>query len=345
MIKRLRLKAVLNIILSVIVILLCFIPLIYKGYTFNDLLGNYCIITQFADVNKCMTQKNYFVKIKTDSIIDPKYVFSLDSSGDDVAALVDVGLKISDSEEDGYVSLIGILPLKRAVTLLERRNDAQNVEIVTHLETFTNENYKQGFDYIKKSYIDYYTSDEYAKNYGIIFSEEQAQKFILDINFDSYTYSNSLWYMYLFVTILFLPILISMLILIVSFLKLFFPFNSKKFNGLSKNEILAIMNDKISDNLLFFNKNVSIGKKYFYITTKNLEVMGKTGDIVWVYSKKNKKKYYLVINLNNKNSFEICLLKKDIVNIINSLKENQNVVCTFSLDNYKKYRKSPKEMV
>lgn len=345
MIKRLRLKAVLNIILSVIVILLCFVPLIYKGYTFNDLFGNYCVVNEFDDVKKCMDRKDYFVKIKTDSVIDPKYVFSLNSSGDDVAALLDVGLRISDNEEDGYVSLIGILPLKSAAEFLEKRNNSQTVEFVTHLGSFTNEDYKQGFDYIKNSYIDYYTSEEYAKNYGIIFSEEQAQAFILDINFDSYTYSNSLWYMYLYVFILLLPILIFMINLIINLFKLIFPFRSKRFNGLNKKEILAILSNNADDSLLFFNKNVTIGKKYFYITTKNLEIMGKTKDIVWVYSKKSKRKYYLVINLNNKNSFEVCLLKKDIINIIDNLKENQQIITTFSLDNYKKYKKNPKGMV
>lgn len=345
MIKRLRLKAVLNIILSVIVILLCFVPLIYKGYTFNDLFGNYCVVNEFDDVKKCMDRKDYFVKIKTDSVIDPKYVFSLNSSGDDVAALLDVGLRISDNEEDGYVSLIGILPLKSAAEFLEKRNNSQTVEFVTHLGSFTNEDYKQGFDYIKNSYIDYYTSEEYAKNYGIIFSEEQAQAFILDINFDSYTYSNSLWYMYLYVFILLLPILIFMINLIINLFKLIFPFRSKRFNGLNKKEILAILSNNADDSLLFFNKNVTIGKKYFYITTKNLEIMGKTKEIVWVYSKKSKRKYYLVINLNNKNSFEVCLLKKDIINIIDNLKENQQIITTFSLDNYKKYKKNPKGMV
>lgn len=345
MIKRLRLKAVLNIILSVIVILLCFVPLIYKGYTFNDLFGNYCVVNEFDDVKKCIDRKDYFVKIKTDSVIDPKYVFSLNSSGDDVAALLDVGLRISDNEEDGYVSLIGILPLKSAAEFLEKHNNSQTIEFVTHLGSFTKEDYKQGFDYIKNSYIDYYTSKEYAKNYGIIFSEEQAQAFILDINFDSYTYSNSLWYMYLYVFILLLPILIFMINLIINLFKLIFPFSSKRFNGLNKKEILAILSNNADDSLLFFNKNVTIGKKYFYITTKNLEIMGKTKDIVWVYSKKSKRKYYLVINLNNKNSFEVCLLKKDIINIIDNLKENQKIITTFSLDNYKKYKKNPKGMV
>ncbi len=345
MIRRIRFKLVLRLILYVIIIFFSLILLSLRGYTFNDLLNTNCVVDKLSDLQICLNKNDYFVDINTSSIINPNYVYSLDSTGDEVSMMLDLGIKIGEDDNDGYVSLIGIVGKSQGIDLLNKVKFG-SVNLKVHLEPFKNQEYIKGFNQVKQNYISYYTSEDYQNEFGIIFLESDINDFILDINFDNYDFFNTKFFMYIYMGLFCVIDLVIILLIIDTFLKIVYPYRCRCFNKLKKKEILSVLNDFCKEKMLFNNGYLCLGSKYFYVLYKNIEAIGKSESIVWVYSKLKRNKYYLVLNTINKNKYEIKMSISDIKEVLNVLKsQNKYLVVQYNSEISKMYKNNPRKLV
>ena len=343
MIKRLRMSYILRIVICIVCFLILLIVYINRGYKYNDLTNRNCVINYYSDIGKCIDSKEYFVRINTDSILETEYVYYLTNNEQQIAKMVDVGIRVSEDESDGYVSLIGLLPTKRADKYIEKINNGEDVSLLVHLTFFDEAKYKDVYNKIKNDYINYYTSEEYADNIGVRFTKEQADNFILDINFDNYTFQYRVLFMYGFSSIVLLVLLILLIGFINSIFGILFVYKNKKFNKVSKEDI---DNTLANINPIYTGKKLVIYDKVFYISEVKYEAIGYIKDIVWVYIKPAKKNsYYLSINLINRHSYDVLLPKNEVDKVMSIFKDkNENIIDGFSEQYRKSYKKSPKKL-
>lgn len=345
MIRRIRFKLVLRLILYVIIMFFSLILLFLKGYTFNDFLNTNCVVDKLSDLQVCLNKNDYFVDIKTSSIINPNYVYSLDSTGDEVSMMLDLGIKIGEDDSEGYVSLIGIVGKSQGIDLLNQiKNGSVNLKV--HLEPFTNIEYIKGFNHIKQSYINYYTSEDYQNEFGIIFLESDINDFVLDINFDNYDFFNTEIFMYIYMVLFCVINLVIIFLILNTIIKIIYPYKCRCFNKLKRQEVDSVLSSSFKEKILFNNGYLCLDSKYFYIIYKSVEAIGKIESIVWVYSKLKKKEYYLVLNTINKNRYEIKMSLCDIKEVLNVLKrQNKYLIVQYNSDISKKFKKNPRKLV
>ena len=345
MVGKLRIKYCVLFVIFILLSLIIFVLFKSKGYKYIDITDQNCVIQNLDDLNTCIKTGSFFVNIKTDSIIDLDYSFSNSKKNKTVSKLLDIGIRINDNEDDGYVSLIGLTSIADANKLLEELKTNKTVIFKTHLLKFENNLYLEAFNDIKQKHVNYYISEEYSDKYNIEFTEDQAKGFILDINFDSYTINNSFYFMYIYTFLWLLFIIISLFISIKCLYQLLFIYKTKKFNGLSKSEIDDILAKNI-ERIKFENKYLLLSEDYFYIKKFNNFALGYIKDIVWVYvkqekNKKNKTRFYIVLNLKNKKTYKIYTKKADLSGIIKLIKElNSSISTDFSVKNLKCFKKN-----
>ena len=329
-IKRITKRNLIKLLINVAFVFLFLLPIIFSGFSLNDLKDkNNCEIITYEDVDKCMKSGDYFVEIHATSMKNTNHFFKLVRNEEEVVAyLVDVELKDANGETH---SLIGVLPTNKTNSYMSFINNVGKVSFKTHLGKFDKNNaYSEQLELVKQ---EYQNSNNKSK--------------IMDLNFDSYNFTNTRKFMKIYLGCLSLIVAAFAFSAIQCLAKIINPRKNEFFRYADKNDYEYILND---DKLLLDSSKIKITTKYFYSVQYKNEFALLLKQIVWVYGKcindKNKQIYKLIVNLNDGKKFEVLSSKERISDVFDILKSmNSKIVTDYTTEYQEKYNKNPKECI
>ena len=329
-IKRITKRNLIKSLIYVCLVFLFLLPIIFSGFSKNDLLDkNNCEISTYDDVEKCLKSNDYFVEIHATSMKNTNHFFKLVRDENEIVAyLVDVELKDANG---GVHSLIGVLPKSNTDNYLNFIEKVGRVSFKTHLGKFGKNNaYYEQFELIKQ---EYQTNNNKSE--------------IMDLNFDSYNFTNTRKFMKIYLGCLLLIVAVFAYSAIQCFIKFMNPKKSDFFKFVNKTEYEKILGD---DKFLLDSSKIKITYDYLYSVQYRNEFALPIDQIVWVYGKcindKKKQIYKLIVNLNNGKRFEILSSKERIDDVFEILKSlNNKIVTDYTTEYQEKYNNNPKEFI
>ena len=328
-IKRITKRNLVKLFINLAFVFLFLLPILFSGFSRNDLKDeNNCSISAYEDVEKCLKSGDYFVEINATSMKNTNHFFKLVRNENDIVAyLVDVELKDANGKTH---SLIGVLPKNKVDSYLSFVERVGKVSFKTHLGKFNNNAYSEQFELIKQEY-----------------QKSRNKTEVMDINFDSYNFTNTRKFMNIYLGCLSLIVVLFGVSAIQCLIKILNPKKNEFFKFVDKNEYEKILKD---DKFLLDSSKIKITNNYFYSVQYKNEFALPIDQIVWVYGKcindKNKQTYKLIVNLNTGRKFEVLSSKERINDVFDILKSmNSKIVTDYTTEYQNKYNKNPKEFI
>ena len=329
-IKRITKRNLIKLFINIAFVFLFSLPIIFSGFSINDLKDkNNCEISTYEDVEKCVKSGDYFVEIHATSMKNTNHFFKLVRNEDEIVAyLVDVELKDANG---GVHSLIGVLPTSKTNSYLGFVEKVGKVSFKTHLGKFGKNNaYDEQYELVKQEY-----------------QKSNNKKEVMDLNFDSYNFTNTRKFMSIYLGCLLLIVVSFAISAIQCLIKVLNPRKNEFFKFVDKSEYENILKD---NKFLLDSSKIKITKDYFYSVQYKNEFALPLKQIVWVYGKcindKSKQTYKLIVNLDNGKKFEVLSSKERISDVFDILKSmNSKIVTDYTSEYQEKYNKNPKEFI
>ena len=330
------------ILMTVGICFLEFLPIL--GYSFNDVIGNYCEIHTYEDYIECSKSNQHFVKVYSDYALEAGYEYHDANTDMVLSKFVDFEIPLAGTES--YMSLLGIVSASDFEKMQEEINQGKMVSYVGHLAELDS-TYTEGLSSVVDGFVDYYTGTDFYNENGFVFTEDEVYDFILPLQINGY--DDSTTSMYVYVGIFGAFSLFCFVIAIFGLLEFLNPKRNSSFKNLSDEDLLQADREYQQNEFSLNEKKFKISEHFFYILNWPNIAIGKIADVTdlslqEVRSRGIVTNRYLKACLQNGKILSIAVKKKNISKYINELlKKNPNIEVDSSCGFNRESNSSPKK--